>query len=158
MSLALFATLLLMQIGSGSVDRQEKLSPGARKALLEARESVWRSFFSNDREALERLIPEETIVMDAGSPEWGNRRSVLEGAAQFAKSGARLVRLDFPITEIQQYGSVAIIYSTYFYELEENGRRTPFSGRVSEVFVLRKGRWVNPGWHMEPVKVSGAGQ
>jgi hypothetical protein len=71
----------------------ETLTPAERKTLLEAREAVWRSFFSNDRLALERLIPEETITMDPGSPEWGNRRSVLEGAAQFAKSGTKLVRL-----------------------------------------------------------------
>jgi len=132
--------------------------PAARKALLEARESVWRSFFSNDRAALEKLIPEEAIVMDSGSPELGNRRSVLEGAAQFAKSGRKLVRLEFPHTEIQSYGSVAIIYSTYLYELEEHGKRTPFSGRITEVFVFRKAQWVNPGWHMEPARVSGAGQ
>jgi hypothetical protein len=128
------------------------LTPAERKALLEARESVWRSFFSNDRAVLEKLIPEETIVMDPGSPEWGNRRSVLEGAARFAKSGAKLVRLEFPKTEIQRYGGVAIIYSTYLYEIEEQGRRTPFSGRVTEIFVMREGRWVNPGWHMEPVQ------
>lgn len=165
-SLALFATLLLTQAASGQsreaieqrMQMPQRLSPAARKALLEARESVWRSFFSNDRAALEKLIPEEAIVMDSGSAELGNRRSVLEGAAQFAKSGGKLVRLEFPNTGIQSYGSVAIIYSTYLYELEEHGKRTPFSGRITEVFVFRKGQWVNPGWHMEPVRVTGAGQ
>jgi hypothetical protein len=130
----------------------QTLSPAARKALLEARESVWRSFFSNDRQALEKLIPEETIVMDPGSAEFGNRASVLEDAAQFAKSGMKLVRLEFPKTEIQRFGSVAVVYSTYFYELEDHGKRTPYSGRISEVFVLRNGHWVNPGWHMEPAR------
>jgi hypothetical protein len=91
--------------------------------------------------------PEETIVMDPGSEELGNRRSVLAGAARFAKRGATLVRLAFPTTEIQRYGSIAIIYSTYFYELEQRGKRTPFSGRITEVFVFRKDPWVNPGWH-----------
>jgi hypothetical protein len=141
--LGLLTTILLFQAQS--------LTPVERKALLEAREAVWRSFFSNDRAALERLIPEETITMDPGSPEWGSRQSVLEGAARFAQSGAKLVRLEFPKTEIQRYGSVAIVYSTYRYELEEHSKRTPFSGRVTEIFVMRDGRWVNPGWHMEPV-------
>jgi hypothetical protein len=127
----------------------QTLSSDARTALLEARESVWRAFFSNDRAALERLLPAETVVMDAGSPGSGNRQSVLESAAWFAKSGAKLVRLEFPSTEIQYYGSVAIIYSTYLYELEQQGKRTSFAGRVTEVFVFRKGEWVNPGWHME---------
>jgi hypothetical protein len=138
-SLALVATLFLMQ------DK-----PTGREALLAARESVWRSFFANDRATLEKLIPEETIVMDPGSVDLGNRRSVLEGAAAFAKSGAKLVRLEFPSTEIQHFGNVAIIYSKYFYELEQQGKRIPSSGRITEVFVFRKNEWVNPGCHMEP--------
>jgi hypothetical protein len=150
--LALVAALLLVQDIGGPMP--ETLTPAGKKALLEARESVWRSFFANDRAALEKLIPEETIVMDPGSAEPGNRRSVLAGAAQFAKSGAMLVRLEFPTTEIQCYGSIAIIYSTYFYELELRGKRTPASGRITEVFVFRKDHWVNSGWHMEPTKAS----
>jgi hypothetical protein len=140
-NLALFATLVLMQ---------DTLTPAARTKLLEARELVWRSFFANDRAALEKLIPEETIVMDPGSVELGHRRNVFEGAAEFAKRETRLVRLEFPTTEIRSYGKVAIVYSTYLYELEEHGNRTTFTGRITEVFVLRKGHWVNPGWHMEP--------
>jgi ketosteroid isomerase-like protein len=129
----------------------QPLDAAAKKALLAAREAVWQSFFSNDRATLEKLVPEETLTMDPGSSQLGNRASVLEGAAQFAKSGAKLVRLEFPSTEIQYYGSTAILYSTYLYELEKDGKRTQFSGRVTEVFVFRKGQWVNPGWHMDSV-------
>ena len=138
MGLVLFASILLMQAPAES-----------RKALLEARESVWRAFFSNDRPTLERLLPEETLVMDSGTPGVGNREGVLESAERFAKSGAKLVRLEFPTTEIQYYGNVAIIYSTYLYEIEDHGKLTPSNGRITEVFVFRKGEWVNPGWHME---------
>jgi len=134
------------------IEMPQTLDVEERKSLLEAREAVWRSFFSNDRAALEKLIPEETIVMDPGSSRTGNRAGVLEGAAEFAKSGTKLAGLEFPSTEIQCYGHTAIIYSTYRYELEKDGKRTPFSGRVTEVFVYREGQWVNPGWHMEGVK------
>jgi hypothetical protein len=50
------------------------------------------------------------------------------------------------------------LYSTYFYELEQRGKRTSFSGRITEVFVFRKDPWVNPGWHMEPTTSSAADQ
>jgi ketosteroid isomerase-like protein len=130
----------------------QTLDAEQKKELLDARETVWRSFFSNDRAALEKLIPEDTIVMDPGSSGIGNRAGVMEGAAGFAKSGAKLARLEFPSTEIQCYGNTAVLYSTYQYELENDGKRTPFSGRITEVFVFRKGQWVNPGWHMEAVK------
>ena len=125
------------------------LSDPAKKQLLDAREAVWRAYFANDRAALDKLIPEETIAIDAGDDNWGSRNSVLEGSANFMKNGGKLIKLEFPKTEIQVYGSTAILYSSYRYELETGGRRYQQSGRVTEVFVQRKGDWVNPGWHMD---------
>jgi ketosteroid isomerase-like protein len=124
----------------------------AMKQLLEAREAVWRAYFANDRPALEKLIPEETIAINAGDNTWENRNAILEGAARFAKSGGKLVKLEFPKTELQVYGYTAVVYSNYLYELESGGQRYQQSGRVTEVFVLRKGQWVNPGWHMDSGK------
>jgi hypothetical protein len=123
-----------------------------RKRLLDAREAVWRAYFSNDRAALEKLIPEETITIEAGGNNWGNRNAILEGAARFAKSGGKLIKLEFPKTEIQVYGYTAVVYSNYSYELEIGGQRSQQTGRVTEVFVLRNGQWVNPGWHMDTGK------
>jgi ketosteroid isomerase-like protein len=120
-----------------------------KKRLLDAREAVWRSYFANDRAALEKLIPEETIAINAGDNNWENRKAIFEGAAQFAKAGGKLIKLEFTKTEIQVYGFTAFVYSTYSYELEIGGQRSQQSGRVTEVFVLRKGQWVNPGWHMD---------
>jgi ketosteroid isomerase-like protein len=129
-----------------------KLSEAGRKKLLDAREAVWRAYFANDRAALERLIPEETIAVNAGNNNWENRKAILDGSEQFAKGGGKLVKLEFPRTEIQVYGSTAIIYSDYAYELEMGGQRMHQAGRVTEVFVLRNGQWVNPGWHMDTGK------
>jgi ketosteroid isomerase-like protein len=124
-----------------------------KQRLLAAREAVWRAFFAGDRAALEKLIPEETLAIEAGDNSvWSNRQTILEGSAQFAKNGGRLVKLEFPKTEIQVYGSTAVIYSNYAYELEAGGQHINNSGRVTEVFVLRKGEWVNPGWHMDSGK------
>jgi len=120
-----------------------------KKRLLDAREAVWRAYFSNDRAALEKLIPEETVAINAGDNNWENRKAIFEGAERFAKSGGKLVKLEFPKTEIQVYGYTAVVYSDYLYELEIGGQRSQQSGRVTEVFVLRKGQWVNPGWHMD---------
>ena len=120
-----------------------------KKRLMDAREAVWRSYFTNDRAALEKLIPEDTIAINAGDNNWENRKTILEGAAQFTKAGGKLIKLEFPKTEIQVYGFTAFVYSTYSYEIEVGGQRSQQSGRVTEVFVLRKGQWVNPGWHMD---------
>ena len=122
-----------------------------RAQILKVRESVWRAWFANDIKALQKLVPPDTIVISSDEAKWKNQADVMRTAAEFQAGGGKLVRLEFPKTEIQRYGSVAIVYSTYRYELEEHSKRTPFSGRVTEIFVMRDGRWVNPGWHMEPV-------
>jgi ketosteroid isomerase-like protein len=123
-----------------------------KKRLLDAREAVWRAYFSGDRATLEKLIPEETIAIDPGGDTWSNRQAILDGSAQFAKGGGKLVKLEFPKTEIQMFGFTAVVYSSYAYELETGGQKINQSGRVTEVFVLRKGQWVNPGWHMDSGK------
>jgi len=125
------------------------LNEADRKSLLESREKVWRAYFANDKPALEKLIPEELVTIEPHGNEFGSRKAVMASSEQFAKSGAKLSRLEFPKTEIQCYGQTAIIYSTYLYEIEQAGKRTPNSGRVTEVFVFRKGQWVNPSWHMD---------
>ena len=125
-----------------------------KKRLLDAREAVWRAYFAGDRATLEKLIPEETIAIDSGDANWGGRQKVLAGSAEFAKSGGKLIKLEFPKTEIQMYGMTAVIYSIYSYELEAGGQRSTSTstGRVTEVFVLRNGQWINPGWHMDSGK------
>jgi len=123
-----------------------------KKRLLDAREAVWRAWFSGDRATLEKLIPQETIAIESGHDNWSNRQKILDGSVEFAKGGGKLLKLEFPKTEIQVYGTSAVVYSNYSYELEQGGQRINQSGRVSEVFVLRKGQWINPGWHMDSGK------
>ena len=123
-----------------------------KKRLLDAREAVWRAWFSGDRATLEKLIPQETVAIESGHNNWSNRQTILDGSLEFAKGGGKLVKLEFPKTEIQVYGATAVVYSNYLYELEQGGQRINQSGRVTEVFVLRNGQWVNPGWHMDSGK------
>jgi ketosteroid isomerase-like protein len=128
------------------------LSEGEKKSLLEAREAVWVAYFAGDLGTLEKLLPAELLTLEGSGGEWSNRKAVLDGSAQFAKSGGKLVRLVFPKTEIQVYGSTAIVYSNYAFEIEQGGKRSESSGRVTEVFVYRNGAWVNPSWHMDSNK------
>ncbi len=120
-----------------------------KQRLLAAREAVWRAYFTGDRATLEKLIPQETLAIEAGDNNWSSRQTILEGSERFAKNGGKLIKLEFPKTEIQVYGFTAIVYSNYAYELEVSGQRHNQSGRVTEVFVLRNNEWVNPGWHMD---------
>jgi hypothetical protein len=125
------------------------VTPPIRERILAAREAVWKAWFANDRALLEKLIPEEAIAIDSGAEGWSNRAAILDDAKRFADSGGKLVRLEFPKTEIQVYGDTIILYTTYVYETEVNGKRTTSSGRGTEMFVRRGDDLVNVGWHLD---------
>jgi ketosteroid isomerase-like protein len=120
-----------------------------REQILAAREKVWKAYFENDRAALERLIPDEVITIDPGSEEWSNKARVLSGAKGFAESGAKLVKLEFPKTEMQVYGNTVLIYTTFLYEIESGGKKNVRTGRATEMFVRRGDDLVNVGWHLD---------
>jgi hypothetical protein len=117
--------------------------------LLADREAVWQAWFSNDQRRLEQLLPSEVVAINSGDTTWHGRAAVLAAAQAFAKSGAKLVRLNFPRTEQQVFGDVAILYSRYEFELEQNGRRSVQAGQATEVFVWRDSLWQNAGAHLD---------
>ena len=120
--------------------------------LLQVRETVWRAWFAGDTKTLEELVPPETIVMSGGEEHWKHQADVLRTATEFHAKGGKLVRLEFPHTEVQHFGDVAIVWSSYVLETELDGNRSPDSGRVTEIFVWQHGRWTNPGWHTDSTK------
>src|ERR1700678_3418075 len=123
-----------------------------RGQILKVRESVWRAWFANDTKALQTLVPPDTSVIRSRGGKWKNQADVLRAAAEFQAGGGKLLRLEFPRTEIQRFGDVAIIWTSYVVETEENGKRSVSSGRATEIFVRRDGDWVNPGWHTDNFK------
>ena len=125
------------------------LSGEERASLFADREAVWRAWFAGDEGQLRDLLPEELIAINAGVNEWSDRAQTLRDSASFAAGGGTLVRLGFPKTEVLAYGDVAILFTTYEFETEQGGKRTTASGRGTEVFVRRDGRWVNPAWHLD---------
>jgi len=141
------AAALTMLIVSGLAAR-----PDDRTKLLKAREAVWRAWFGNDAKTLEEFVPPDTIVISSGEEKWKNQADILQSAAKFQAAGGKLMRLEFPRTEIQRFGDVAITYSQYLYETEVDGKRSVTSGHVTEIFVLRNGKWTNPGWHTDTEK------
>jgi ketosteroid isomerase-like protein len=127
-------------------------NPDEGSTLLKVREAVWRSWFANDAKTLIELVPPETIVISAGEKQWKHQAAVLQSAAEFHAQGGKLIRLEFPHTEVQQFGEVAILYSEYRLETEMHGKRSVSSGRATEIFVRHNGQWTNPGWHTDEEK------
>ncbi|MFZ0200821.1 MAG: nuclear transport factor 2 family protein [Candidatus Sulfotelmatobacter sp.] len=140
--------ILVVTLSSASLAAQKKND----EQLLGTREAVWRAWFAGDTEVIEKLVPPDTIVISGGEKEWKNQTYVVKSAAEFHASGGRLVRLEFPHTEVQHYGHVAIVWSTFVLETEVNGKREASSGRATEIFVWQHGHWTNPGWHTSSTK------
>jgi ketosteroid isomerase-like protein len=131
--------------------RPAPVSEALRAEILNAREQLWQSWFGN-REDLVQVVPAETIAINPDQEEWEGQKEILAAAAAFVARGSRLLGVEFPRTEIQLYGDVAILYSLYRLELEIEGQTVNPAGRATEVFVRREGRWVNPGWHLDSGK------
>jgi len=133
---------------AAQMSQARTITPPIRERILAAREKVWRAWFANDRALLEKLIPDEAVAMGDGE-NWSNKAAILAEAKSFAESGGKLVRLEFPKTEIQVYGNTVILYTTYVYETEMNGKRSTSSGRGTEIFVRRGDELINAGWYLE---------
>ena len=123
-----------------------------REFLLKAREEVWQAYFANDTAKLQKLIPKETIAINPGEESFENQTSIFASAKGFAESGAKLVKLEFPKTEIQSFGATVIMYSNYIYEIEAKGQKQTYSGRATEIFVIRNNVLENVGWHIDKGK------
>jgi hypothetical protein len=118
--------------------------------VLKVRESAWRAWFAGDTEALGRLLPPEFIGLSMEGPLTPLPRTLEESSA-FREGGGRLVSLAFPETQAQRFGDVVVLYGRYAVTFTSGGTDKSVSGRLTEVFVRRDGRWIHPGWHLDTV-------
>jgi ketosteroid isomerase-like protein len=114
--------------------------------LLALRRSVWAAWFENDVKTLERLLPAEALYVSTDTTPFETRAETLAGSRKFRESGGKLLRLEFPKNEIRRFGDLVLIYSTYVFEIDENGKRTTEEGKGVEVFLKKDGRWIHPAW------------
>ena len=152
--LALLAALPSLLHPERSAAQAANTTPAttADAELLTVRETVWRAWFANDTKTLRELVPSDTLVISSSEEKWKNQADVLQEAVDFQAAGGKLVRLEFPRTEVQHFGDVAIVWSKYIVETDTNGKSSVSSGRATEIFVRRNGKWTNPGWHTDAFK------
>jgi hypothetical protein len=134
------------------MSQRRMLGADERASLMTAREAVWRAWFAGDQAALTKLLPPELITIDGASTTFGTLQSNLEGSRGFAASGGKLTRIVFPTTEVQAYGSTAILYTSYEMDLQSGGQTRTERGMATEVFVQKDGAWINTGWQLAPSK------
>jgi hypothetical protein len=147
------ATLLLSSITPLHAGEYGPEPDSATRAeILELRDAAWRTWFSNDQAGFQRVVPEELVAMGWAGGTWDDREQTLRAMAEFAKGGQTLRALEFPRNVFQQYGEVVILYTSFRLELADAaGKAEEISGRGTEVFVRRNGRWIHTGWHLDKV-------
>ena len=152
MRTTLFLAALLAGAAGAAAQGPVTLDAKSKSELLATRELAWRAWFGGDRAALEAMLPAEFIAIGWDAAPWENKASTIEASQGFARDGGKLSLLEFPKTEIQAYGDVAIVYSTYRVGFTAGGQEVLQEGRATEVFVRRGGKWLHPGWHLDSVK------
>lgn len=123
-----------------------------RAAILTLREQAWRTWFANDQAGFRRVVPDELIAIGWDGGPWEDREGTMAQMAQFATSGLTLRTLEFPRNVFQRYGDVVILYSTFRIIVADSaGTGIETTGRGTEVFVCRSGRWIHTGWHLDSI-------
>jgi len=150
---ALFCVVAIFMLGalplSGYGQTHTKPTESERTELLALRRIVWDSYFNNDQKQLKKLIGDDFLTINPGEEHWQNKDEFLVGAQHFAEHHGKLVSLDFPRTEIQEFGDVAVLYSLVRITTESDGKRESLNCRSTEVFHKRDGQWVNTGAHVD---------
>jgi hypothetical protein len=123
-----------------------------RAEILRLRESAWRTWFANDQAGFQRIVPAELVALGWGGGPWEDRGQTLAQMAEFAKGGQALETLEFPQNVFQQYGDVVILYTRFRLVLKDGaGKLAETTGRGTEIFVRRNGRWIHTGWHLDTI-------
>lgn len=142
--LSLFLAPGLLAQGPTMLDAKSKAD------LLATRELAWRAWFAGDHATLERMLPAEFIGIGWGDGPWSGKAETIASSTDYAAGGGTLSRLEFPRTDIQVYGEVAVVYSTYRVGMKDRaGQESVQEGRATEVFIRRGGKWLHPGWHLD---------
>lgn len=148
--------LLVLSLIAGTLsawagEPQATVSEQTRHELFDAREAAWRSFFVADpAAAIAKSISPAVIAIQQNEEKWDNRAHLIVVAQAMQKQKIKLIRIEFPRTEVQLFGDTPILYYTYIFETGAEGKASWVdTGRGTEVFVRQNGQWVDVGWHLD---------
>ena len=137
------------QEGTLAMPQITHVDPSIEQEIVAIRDTAWRAYFANDQATMARLFPANFISIGWSGGPWLDRAGTLADAASFASHGGKLVALEFPHTEIQLFGDVAVVFSLYVVEFDYDGITSRQSGRATEVFQRKDGHWIHPSWHLD---------
>jgi ketosteroid isomerase-like protein len=137
--------LVLLAMLSFPLHAAEPIDP----EVLALRESAWRAWFSGDEATLLSMLPEDFLGIGWTGAEISDRATTIASSRAFKAAGGKLVSLEFPETRAQRLGDTVVFYGSYALTIATGNGETKVSGKLTEVFVKRDGRWLHPGWHLD---------
>jgi len=146
----LVGTLLLGVIATPSFAQGIRTNADAktRAELERARDVVWRSWFAGDSAMLDRVLAGALAAGD-NVDGWADRKRAIAESRDFANNGGKLLALRFDSTAIEIHGTVAVMTARYAYTTaDRSGKQDTTRGYAVEIFVLEKGAWTHPFWHL----------
>jgi hypothetical protein len=133
-----------------SAPRVATTLPAAELAELEwVRKQVWVDWFAGDTTALKRVLGPELVAMGPDSPHWQSLGETLAASVSFKEGGGRLLGINFDSTVVHRFDDVAVMFSRYSLRTSRAGVVSEREGKVTEIFVRRRGRWVHTSWHID---------
>ena len=125
-----------------SVAQQKKhtanASHGGVAAQLEQIEHTWAAAEVKGDAAMISPYLDETMVQTNPDGSVSARKEVLEG---IAKGDPTLRAVDLADMKTQSYGDAAVIMGNYTERREAGGKRTATSGRFTDTYIRRSGKW-----------------
>ena len=131
------------------IDSGTHLVPRAdlKKTLMDLRESIWRAWFTNDSAFLRHTLRPDMVAADDQQGGLKTREDILADTKKFADSGAKILKLEFPHTEIRIFEQTAILVSDFRWEGQADGKTIgPVTGHTTDIFIYRDGKWYESGW------------
>lgn len=118
-------------------------------ALEKVREAVWVDWFKGDTAKLRGVLGPELVAISPGDAHWKSLEETLRSSAEFKAGGGKFVSVKFDSSTVHRLGDVVVMFSHYAVVIENGGSRSTLSGRATEVFVRKNGRWVHTSWHLD---------
>jgi ketosteroid isomerase-like protein len=127
---------------AGLSGAQQKKHTGAEHAgvaaQLEQIEHTWAAAEVKADAGMIAPYLDETMVQTNPDGSVSPRKEVLAG---IAKGDPTLKAVDLADMKTQSYGNAAVIMGNYTERREAGGKRTATSGRFTDTYVRRNGKW-----------------
>ena len=139
---------LVLAVAAAVPSGAQQVDAKTKAELERARDVIWRAWFAGDSATLDRVLAGALAAGDS-EEDWSDRRRAITDSREFSKRGGKLLDLKFDGTSIDLHGKVAVMTANFTYTTADgSGKRNTSRGHAVEIFVLEKGAWTHPFWHL----------